>query len=147
MLASLRRLERAHPCLRAQAALTPVVVDFIDRWRLALDRGEPLPDVFDLVKLAKPCRIPCLGVSRILRCLERCAKERRIPSPLYLVLAYVHGHALRPGSFKSSCRCGAVLLPIPDIYYPEPDHYDHADPEPAAAPPPPLPPQAPPPAK
>ena len=42
---AVRLLERRLACLVAQAALGPVVDDYVDRWRAAVELGGPPPDV------------------------------------------------------------------------------------------------------
>ena len=123
MLAPIRRLERAIPCHRAEAAITPIVGNFIHNWRLALERRERTPDIFDLIKDARLHHVPCHGFSSILHCLETCAAERRVPNPDYIILFYVHGYALSHNPFKAACRCGTSFRPTPGVYYPEPEPY------------------------
>ena len=38
-------LERYLVCQLAQVALIPIVQDYVDRWRDAMENGSPLPDM------------------------------------------------------------------------------------------------------
>ena len=92
MIAAVRRLERAYPCHRAQAALQPIAEAYADRWQRALERSLPLPDVFDLIQAAVADRVPILAAGPLLSYIDRCAQDRRVPEPHRIVLNFVHGY-------------------------------------------------------
>ena len=128
MIAAVRRLERAYPCHRAQAALQPIAEAYAGRWQRALERSLPLPDVFDLIQAAVADRVPILAAGPLLSYIDRCAQDRRVPEPHRIVLNFVHGYILTRHPFKAKCRCHAPLaLPSPQ---PQPTSPDAAPPPP-----------------
>ena len=92
-MTSLRRLERTLVCQRAQAVALPLAVDFVDRWELALSRGEPTPDPIDFVLAVARADIPIIRSNPVLHYMEQCEKDKRVPDVDRMVMALVHGFA------------------------------------------------------
>lgn len=107
MTARLKTLERYLACLRAQAALYPVAEDFADDWQYALEHGESLPDVLDLVEAAGRVAVPVLAVAPVDAYLKRCARAGSVPDPSRVVMAVVHGYAESKllGLNGETCTC------------------------------------------
>ncbi len=93
MTARLKALERRLACLRAQAALYPVVENFAERWQGALERGGPAPEILDLVEAATRVSVPIIDIVPLEAYLKGCARGGRVPDPLRVVTAIVHGYA------------------------------------------------------
>ena len=113
---AVRLLERRLACLVAQAALGPVVDDYVDRWRAAVELGGPPPDVFELVRAVTAQRVPILNAGALVSHIEQCARNNRIPDPRRIVQAIVHGHAQRYyfANHDKTCRCPARMPLIID---------------------------------
>ncbi|MCY4581469.1 MAG: hypothetical protein OXE50_01525, partial [Chloroflexi bacterium] len=93
MTARLKALERYLACLRAQAALSPVVEKFVERWEQALERGGPAPDILALVEDATRVSVPIIDIVPLNSYLKHCAKVARVPDPGRVITAIVHGYA------------------------------------------------------
>ena len=109
MTARLKGLERRLACLRAQVVLHPIAEDFAESWQQALERGEALPDVLDLVETAGRAAVPVLSLVPIDAYLKQCARSGRAPDPNRMVTAVVHGFAEANlmGMNGETCTCPA----------------------------------------
>ena len=74
-------LERYLVCQLAQVNLFPIVEDYVDRWRDAMENGGPLPDVLDIVEAAAAQDVPILTIASVDPYLRGCAKQRTHPRP------------------------------------------------------------------
>ncbi len=100
-------LERYLVCQLAQVTLYPIVEDYVDRWRDAMENGNPLPDVLDIVEAAAEEDVPILTIASVDPYLRGCAKDGRIPDPARVVTAIVHGFAEVRFAMDRNCRCPA----------------------------------------
>ena len=109
MTARLKTLERYLACLRAQAALGPVADDFTERWERALDQGWPLSDILEIVEAATRVSVPIIDLVPLNAYLKSCAKAGRVPDPLRVITAIVHGYAETRfiGLNGETCTCPA----------------------------------------
>ena len=123
---AVRLLERRLACLVAQSALEPIVEDYVDRWRAAVDQDGPPPDVFDLVHAATAERVPMLNAGGLVSYIEQCADNDRVPDSRRIIQTIVHGHAQRYyfTNHAKTCRCPARMPLIID-YSPYDDDHDH----------------------
>ena len=123
---AVRPLERQLACLVAQAALEPIVDDYVDRWRAAVEQGNLPPDFFELVRAATAQRVPILNISALVSHIEQCADNDRVPDSRRIIQTIVHGHAQRYyfTNHAKTCRCPARMPLIID-YSPYDDDHDH----------------------
>lgn len=122
MIAShLRRLERAIPCFRAQAAFSPIAEEYADQCQYAIERNTRFPDFLEFVRTSPRPHLPSLASGSALRYAEQCDKNRTVPRPGYLTHYYVHGyamaHRLHHPKPKYRCRCGTPLDIHPGTSY------------------------------
>ena len=119
---AVRPLERRLACLVAQSALEPIVDDYVDRWRAAVEQGDPPPDVFDLLRAATAQRVPMLNAGAIVSHIEQCADSDRVPDSRRIIQAIVHGYAQRDyfTNHDKTCRCPA-RMPLVIDYSPNDD--------------------------
>ena len=119
---AVRPLERQLACLVAQAALEPIVDDYVDRWRAAVEQGNLPPDFFELVRAATAQRVPILNISALVSHIEQCADNDRVPDSRRIIQAIVHGYAQRYyfTNHDKTCRCPARMPLIID-YSPDDD--------------------------
>ena len=110
---AVRPLERQLACLVAQAALEPIVDDYVDRWRAAVEQGNLPPDFFELVRAATAQRVPILNISALVSHIEQCADNDRVPDSRRIIQAIVHGYAQRDyfTNHDKTCRCPARMPP------------------------------------
>ena len=116
---AVRPLERQLACLVAQAALEPIVDDYVDRWRAAVEQGNLPPDFFELVRAATAQRVPILNISALVSHIEQCADNDRVPDSRRIIQAIVHGYAQRDyfTNHDKTCRCPArmpLIIDSPD---------------------------------
>ena len=107
MLNGLDALERYLVCQLAQVTLVPIVQDYVDRWRDAMESGSALPDMLDLVEAAAEEDVPILTVASVDPYLRQCARTGRVPDPARVVTAIVHGFAEVRFAQDRTCRCPA----------------------------------------
>ena len=100
-------LERYLVCQLAQVNIFPIVEDYVDRWRDAMENGGPLPDVLDIVEAAAAQDVPILTIASVDPYLRYCAKQRRVPDPARVVTAIVHGFAEVRFPGRKVCGCPA----------------------------------------
>ena len=100
-------LERYLVCQLAQVTLFPIVEDYVERWREALESGGALPDVLEIVEAAAAEDVPILTIASVDPYLRHYARERRIPDPARVVTAIVHGYAEVRFSGRTTCGCPA----------------------------------------
>ena len=100
-------LERYLVCQLAQVTLVPIVQDYVDRWRDAMESGSPLPDMLDIVEAAAEEDVPILTVASVDPYLRQCARTGRVPDPARIVTAIVHGFAEVRFAQDRTCRCPA----------------------------------------
>lgn len=100
-------LERYLVCQLAQVTLVPIVQDYVDRWRDAMESGSPLPDMLDIVEAAAEEDVPILTVASVDPYLRQCARTGRVPDPARVVTAIVHGFAEVRFAQDRICRCPA----------------------------------------
>ena len=100
-------MERYLVCQLAQVTLFPIVEDYVDRWREAMESGNPLPDMLDLVEAAAAHDVPILTLASVDPYLRGCAKGARVPDPARVVTAIVHGFAEVRFARGRTCRCPA----------------------------------------
>lgn len=100
-------LERYLVCQLAQAALHPIVHDYVDRWRDAMESGSPLPDMLEIVEAAAREDVPILTLASVDPYLRGCAKGGRVPDPARVITAIVHGFAEVRFARDRPCRCPA----------------------------------------
>ena len=119
---AVRPLERRLACLVAQSALEPIVLDYVDRWRAAVEQDGPPPDVFDLLRAATDQRVPVLNAGAIVSLIDQCADNNRIPDSRRIIQAIVHGYAQRDyfTNHDKTCRCPA-RMPLVIDYSPDDD--------------------------
>ena len=119
---AVRLLERRLACLVAQSALEPIVEDYLDRWCIAVEQGDPPPDVFELVRAATAQRVPVLNAGAIVSLIDQCAGNNRVPDPRRIIQAIVHGDAQRYyfTNHDKTCRCPA-RMPLVIDYSPDDD--------------------------
>ena len=58
-------LERYLVCQLAQVTLYPIVEDYVDRWRDAMEAGGELPDMLDIVEAAAAEDVPILTIASL----------------------------------------------------------------------------------
>ncbi len=108
MRSALRSLHRYYACLAAQAALEPVADDFVEQWEVAIEQGEPPPDLPDLFLAVASAGVPILSPLPIASYLRECARDQRVPNPLRIIQAIAHAHAeLDLSNMDQTCRCPA----------------------------------------
>ena len=107
MTNAITSLERYLVCQLAQVTLFPIVEDYVDRWRDAMESGNPLPDVVDIVEAAAREDVPILTIASVDPYLRHCAKTSRVPDPARVVTAIVHGYAEVRLAHGRTCRCPA----------------------------------------
>ena len=119
---AVRPLERRLACLVAQSSLAPIADDYVDRWRAAVEQGDPPPDVFDLLRAATAQRVSMLNAGAIVSLIEQCADNDRVPDSRRIIQAIVHGYAQRDyfTNHDKTCRCPARMPLIID-YSPDDD--------------------------
>ena len=100
-------LERYLVCQLAQVTLVPIVQDYVDRWRDAMESGSPLPDMLEIVEAAAEEDVPILTVTSVDPYLRQCARTGRVPDPARVVTAIVHGFAEVRFAQDRTCRCPA----------------------------------------
>lgn len=100
-------LERYLVCQLAQVTLQPIVEDFVDRWRDAVENGNALPDMLEIVEAAVEEDVPLLTVASLHPYLRQCARSGRVPDPARIVTAIVHGFAEVRFVRDRACRCPA----------------------------------------
>ena len=100
-------LERYLVCQLAQVTLYPIVEDYVDRWRDAMESGKPLPDVLEIVEAAATEDVPILTIASVDPYLRGCARHGRVPDPARVVTAIVHGFAEVRFARDRTCRCPA----------------------------------------
>ncbi len=100
-------LERYLVCQLAQVTLVPIVRDYVDRWRDAMESGSPLPDVLEIVEAATEQDVPILTIASVDPYLRGCARHGRVPDPARVVTAIVHGFAEVRFAQDRTCRCPA----------------------------------------
>ena len=100
-------LERYLVCQLAQVTLFPIVEDYVDRWRDAMESGNPLPDVLDIVEAAAAEDVPILTIASVDPYLRGCARNARVPDPARVVTAIVHGFAEVRFPGRTVCGCPA----------------------------------------
>lgn len=103
-------LERYLVCQLAQVTLFPIVEDYVDRWRDAMESGNPLPDMLEIVEAAAAQDVPILTLASVDPYLRGCARRGRVPDPARVVTAIVHGFAEVRFVRDRSCRCPARQL-------------------------------------
>lgn len=103
-------LERRLVCQLAQVTLYPIVEDYIDRWRDAMESGNPLPDVLDIVEAAAAQDVPILTIASVDPYLRGCARTNRVPDPARVITAIVHGFAEVRFFGRKVCGCPARQL-------------------------------------
>ena len=118
---AVRLLERRLACLVAQAALGPVVDDYVDRWRAAVELGGPPPDVFELVRAVTAQRVPILNAGALVS-TSSSAPQQSHPDPRRIVQAIVHGPPYATTS-PTTIRPAAALPALPLII----DYSTHGD--------------------
>ena len=106
----LRSIERYLICQVAQVALLPIAEDYVERWKRALRRREPLPDVTDIFSAAAAVRIPTLAPGPLVRYIGRCGVNDAVPDPGSIVKAFLHGRAANDLTTKT-CRCPRPRAP------------------------------------
>ena len=99
-------LERYLVCQLAQVTLIPIVQDYVDRWRDAMENGSPLPDMLEIVEAAAEQDVPILTIASVDPYLRGCARHGRVPDPARVVTAIVHG-------FAEGALCSGQDLPLP----------------------------------
>ena len=100
-------LERYLVCQLAQVTLAPIVQDYVDRWRDAMESGRPLPDVLEIVEAAAAEDVPILTIASVDPYLRYYARTKRIPDPARIITAIVHGFAEVRFAQDRTCRCPA----------------------------------------
>ena len=100
-------LERYLVCQLAQVALIPIVQDYVDRWRDAMENGSPLPDMLEIVEAAAEQDVPILTIASVDPYLRGCARHGRVPDAARVVTAIVHGFAEVRFAQDKTCRCPA----------------------------------------
>ena len=100
-------LERYLVCQLAQATLHPIVHDYVDRWREAMESGDRLPDMLDIVEAAAREDVPILTLASVDPYLRGCARAGRVPDPARVITAIVHGFAEVRFARDKTCRCPA----------------------------------------
>ena len=100
-------VERYLVCQLAQVNLFPIVEDYVDRWREAMENGDPVPDVLEIVAAATAQDVPILTIASVDPYLRHCAKTKRIPDPARVVTAIVHGFAEVRFPGRKVCGCPA----------------------------------------
>ena len=103
-------LERYLVCQLAQVTLAPIVQDYVDRWRDAMESGSALPDMLEIVEAAAEEDVPILTVASVDPYLRQCARTGRVPDPARVVTAIVHGFAEVRFAQDRTCRCPARQL-------------------------------------
>ena len=108
MRSSIRAMERYLGCLAVQAALTPIVDDYVARWADAVERGEHPPDVAELFEAAGTVNVPVLSPVPVDAYLRHCSKIGRIPNPNRIVQAIAHAWAEGDlMNLDKTCHCPA----------------------------------------
>ena len=107
MSAGISALERYLVCQLAQVALLPIVDDYLERWRTAMESGSPLPDVLEIVEAAAGEDVPILTIASVEPYLRQCARDGRVPDVARVVTAIVHGYAEVRLAYGRTCRCPA----------------------------------------
>ncbi len=103
---AVRSLHRYYACLVAQAALEPVADDYAERWEVAIEQGEPPPDLEDLFLAATSAGVPILSPLPIAGYLRQCARDQGVPAPERIVQAIAHAQAeLDISNMDKTCRC------------------------------------------
>ena len=100
-------LERYLVCQLAQVTLGPIVQDYVDRWRDAMESGSALPDMLEIVEAAAEEDVPILTVASVDPYLRQCARTGRVPDLARVVTAIVHGFAEVRFAQDRTCRCPA----------------------------------------
>ncbi len=100
-------LERYLVCQLAQVTLVPIVQDYVDRWREAMESGGPLPDMLEIVEAAAERDVPILTLASVDPYLRGCARGARVPDPARVVTAIVHGFAEVRFPGRKVCGCPA----------------------------------------
>lgn len=99
-------LERYLVCQLAQVALWPIAEDYVDRWCDAVEAGDPLPDMLDIIKAAADQSVPILTIASLEPYLRQCARSSQTPDPARIVTSIVHGFA-EVRFTQGVCRCPA----------------------------------------
>lgn len=117
MKRSVSGLENSLACLIAQAALEPIVDDYVERWRRRMLRRAPLASPSELIADAEAEGIPILTSGPLLDYLCQCADDYRLPDPKRIIMSIVHGFAEENFVF-GTCPCPArkPLIQNPSDY-------------------------------
>ncbi len=109
MRARVRALDRYLGCLAAQAKLTPIAEDYVERWIDAVEGGWSPPDPTDLFMAAAAVNVPVLSPGPITGYLQSCARRREIPEEERIVLAIAHAYAESNPfeNMEKTCHCPA----------------------------------------
>ena len=108
MRSAVRSLRRHYACLIAQAALEPIADQLVDQWAIALERGEPLPKLHDILHAAHLAGVPILDHRPLAAYLRQCERDRRVPDMDRVIYAIVHALAeLDPNNVGKPCACPA----------------------------------------
>ena len=99
-------LERYLVCQLAQVTLFPIVEDYVDCWREAMESGNELPDMLDIIEAAAAEGVPVLTIASLQPYLRQCLRSGRVPDPARIVTAIVHGFA-EVRFAQGACRCPA----------------------------------------
>ena len=100
-------VERYLVCQLAQVTLYPIAEDYVDRWRAAMESGNALPDMLEIIEAAAEEGVPILTIASLEPYLRQCAKSSRVPNPARIVTAIVHGFAEVRFALGRTCRCPA----------------------------------------
>ena len=98
-------VERYLVCQLAQVTLYPIAEDYVDRWRAAMESGNALPDMPEIIEAAAEEGVPILTIASLEPYLRQCAKSSRAPDPARIVTAIVHGFAEVRFALGKTCRC------------------------------------------
>ena len=122
MKPSVSGLENSLACLVAQAALEPIVDDYLERWRRCMIRRAPVTTPDELIADAEAEGIPILTVGPLWSYLYQCADDYRLPDPKRIIMSIVHGLAEENFVF-GTCPCPArkPLIPSPPDHRGAPD--------------------------
>ena len=108
MRSALRSLERYLACQVAQIALRPIAEDYVERWKLSLQQGRPLPDLDEIIEAAAAVRVPTLSDGPLIDYIYQCADDNRIPDSNRIAQAVVHSYPENNlMSYGKTCRCPA----------------------------------------
>ena len=106
MTTALAGLENSLACLIAQAALEPIVNDYVERWRRCMERRAPVTTPNELIADAEAEGVPILTTGPLWSYLYQCADDYRLPDPERIIMSIVHGFAEDNFVF-GTCPCPA----------------------------------------